>query len=175
MAEMGRLVDDPEPFDRIALPMERNQGLGDELEMRGRVNAPRDGQADHFQSGISFPSGPGIALPEHHPSNFDGPDPRLPIQGDGQGPAWIPVAGQVRQEPVREEIDGVTADGLEDRDAGLVEEPAQVRDVGRPVFEVIVIQDFLQPAGDGFEVAAGQTAVGREPLADDEQVLEAGG
>ena len=40
----------------------------------------------------------------------------------------------------------------------------------QPVIEIVLIQDFAQPDGDGIEVAPGQAAVGREALGQNQNI-----
>ena len=47
---------------------------------------------------------------------------------------------------------------------------AEVSRGGVAVLQVIQVERFVEPDGDGFEVATGQPAVGREALGEDEQV-----
>jgi hypothetical protein len=51
-------------------------------------------------------------------------------------------------------------------------EAAEIGHLTDPVLEIVLLQDLLKPPGHGFEVPAGEAAVGRESFADDEQVLE---
>ncbi len=76
----------------------------------------------------------------------------------------------MRQHARRIDIDGVAAGRLHDRHAAVGDVPAQVARGNDPVAQVIGIENFLQSHRDGVQIAAGQPAVGRKALGEDQQV-----
>ena len=47
--------------------------------------------------------------------------------------------------------------------------------MARPVFEVVEVHDFIQSAGDRFQIAARQPPIRGKPFAYDQQVLQMAG
>ena len=66
------------------------------------------------------------------------------------------------QHGLRIDIDGMASGGLHDRYALGSNMIAEILDRGDAVLEIIFMEDFFQPNGDGLQIPAGQAAVGRE-------------
>jgi hypothetical protein len=144
MTEEGRFPDDLQAVDLAPVPMKVGEGVSDIFQMGGGVNAPRDGQPDHLQLRKSLPFPLARLFSEHHSSDFDGADPVLAVKGDRQGPSGIAMSRDVGQKPVGQDINGMTSERLEDRDAGLIQELSKKRDLGGPVFEVALVEGLLE-------------------------------
>ena len=78
----------------------------------------------------------------------------------------------MRREGARVDVDRVAADRLDDRDAGRGESLAEAADLADAEREVVVVEHLAQTDRHRLEVAAGEAAVGREALDQDELVLQ---
>ena len=107
---------------------------------------------------------------EHDGADLAAADAALAVERDRQRLARVVERRDVGQQRPRIEVDRVAADRLDDRDAGRVERLAEVGGRADPVAQVVLVDDLAQALGDRLEVAAGEAAVGREALGQDEQV-----
>ncbi len=101
--------------------------------------------------------------------------PRRAEQLDGQGLAGIVLHRHVGQKLPGVEVNGVSAGRLKDGHPLGHEPLAQVLDRADAILQVVLVEHFVQPDGDGLQVAARQAAVGREALGDDQEVAGLGG
>ena len=108
--------------------------------------------------------------PEHDRADLAAADAALEVERDGERLARVLERRDVRQQRPRVEVDGVAAERLDERDAGRVERLAEVGRRADPVAQVVLVDDLAQALGDRLEVAAGEAAVGREALGQDQQV-----
>ena len=108
---------------------------------------------------------------KHQGANFDRTDAAFEIQLHGKRHAGKLLDRNVRQERARIEIDGVTARRLHDRHAFAGDVIAQVRGRSDAIAQIIFFQRLLQADGDGLQVAAGQSAVRRIALGQNQQIL----
>ena len=76
------------------------------------------------------------------------------------------------EQPPRVEVHGVAADRHDHGDPEVLERLAEVGRRADPVAQVVVRDRLGEALGDRLEVAAGEPAVGREALGEDEQVAE---
>ena len=132
------------------------------------VGAARDRQADevHRRRRLRAVGPPA----EHHGADLAAADAALAVERDGEG---LPRVGQrldVGQHGSRVEVDGVPAERLHERHVGPVERLAEVRRRGDPVAEVVLLHDLPQALRDRLQVSAGEAAVRREALGQDQEV-----
>ena len=98
-------------------------------------------------------------------------DAAFEIELGGQRDAGKLVGGNVRQEGAGVEIDGVAAGRLHDGDSLLRDVVAEIRGGGDAVAQVVLFERFLHADGDGFEVAAGEAAIGGIAFSQDQQIF----
>ena len=108
---------------------------------------------------------------EHQGADFDGADAAFEIEFGGKRNAGELVSRDVREEGAGIDIDRVAAGRLNDGDSGCGDVVAEVGGGGDAVAEVVLLERFLHADGDGFEIAAGKTAVGWISLGEDEQIF----
>ena len=108
---------------------------------------------------------------EHEGSNFDGTDSAFKVEFGSKRDAGELIARDVRQEGAGVYIDGVATGGLDDRNSAGGDVIAEISGGGDAVVEVFLLEGFLNSDGNGFEVAAGKTAVGWVALGEDEEIF----
>ena len=108
---------------------------------------------------------------EHQGADLDRADAAFEIEFIGEGNGGKVIGRNVRQKGSRVNVDGVAARRLYDRHALLGNVVAQVAGRSDAVFEVVMVQRFLESDGDGFEIASGQASVGGIALGENQQVL----
>ncbi len=109
-----------------------------------------------------------VGLPaEHDRSDLDPADPARHVQRHGQRLSRVVQRRDVGEKRLRVDVDGVPADRLDDRHAQLGEGLAEVAGRGHAVLQVVLVDDLLQPHGDGLQVASRQSPVGRKALRED--------
>ena len=77
----------------------------------------------------------------------------------------------VGQEGAGIDVDGVASGRLDDGDSRVGDVVAKIGGGSDAIFEIVVVQGFLQADGDGFEVASGEAAVGGVALGEDEKIF----
>ena len=142
--------------------------LDDVVDVALGVRAARDRQPDEVHRGRRLRAV--RAPPEHHGPDLAAPDAALAVERDGERLAGILERRNVRQQRAGVEVDRVAAERLDERHARPIERLAEVLGRTDAVSEVVLVDDLAEPLGDRLEVAAGQTAVGREALGQDQQV-----
>ena len=80
------------------------------------------------------------------------------------------LLGQVRQEPLRVEEDGVRADRLDDRHAGLLQQAREVAHLSDVVGDGRLVGGLADPLRERLHVVTGHAAVVREALVDDDEL-----
>ncbi len=132
------------------------------------VGPARDREADevHGRRGL----GPVGVPPEHDGADLAAADPALVVEGDGQRLAGVVERRDVGEEGPGVEVDGVAADRPDDGHARLRQRLAEIGGAGDPVAQVVIVDHLAQALGDRLEVAAGEAAVGREALGEDEEI-----
>ena len=94
----------------------------------------------------------------------------MAIQFHRQGLRRELAACDVRQHALGVNVDGVAAGRLDDRHTGVGDVPAKVVGGYDPVLQVIRVEDLFKAHRDGFEVAAGESAIGGEALRQNKQI-----
>src|SRR5208337_2941146 len=90
---------------------------------------------------------------KHQGSDLYRADAAFEIEFVGEGNGRKMIGRNVRQEGARVNVDGVASGRLHDGHALLSNVVAEVGGGGNAVFEVVLVQRFLQPDGDSFQVA----------------------
>ena len=110
---------------------------------------------------------------EHDRSDLARPDPPGLVQRNGERLTRIGERLDVGEQGTSVEVDRVPADGPHHGDARRDEGVAEVGRRLDAVAQVVVVDDLGQTLGDGFEVAAGESAVGGEALGEDQDLAAA--
>ena len=171
MPQRRRLLGDPVAAQVGRPGGDREDDLDHVVDVALGVGPAGDRQADQVHRGRGL--GPVRVAPEHDRADLAAADPAHLVERDGQRLARVVERRDVRQEGPGVEVDGVTADRPDDRHPGRVERVAEVGGRADPVAQVVLVDDLAEALGDRLEVAAGQAAVGREALGQDEQVAAA--
>ena len=108
------------------------------------------------------------AFSEHHRADFHRADSGVAVQLHGQGLRRKLVARDVRQHARGVDVDRMASRRLDDRHTRVGDVAAQVVGGYDAVVQVIRVQNFFETDRDGFEVAAGQSAIGGEPFGQNE-------
>jgi hypothetical protein len=110
-------------------------------------------------------------ITEHEGADFHAADAALQVEFAGQSYAGKLLCRDVGEERAGVNINGVAAWGLHNGDARGGNVIAKVSGGGNAVAQIILVQRFLQAHGDGFQISAGQPAIGRIAFRENEQVL----
>ncbi len=138
------------------------------VDMTLGIGAARDGQAYQFQGGGGF-AAIGVAA-EHDRADLAAAHATDCVQGHGQGLTGVVQGWNMRQQGLGIQVHRVATAGLHHRDAGCGQGFAQVGGGADAIAQVVVINDFLQPLRQGFQIASGEAAVGGKTLGQDQEI-----
>ena len=133
------------------------------------VDPARESQAHQLHVSRNFT--PVRPPAEHDRTDLDRAHAAGQVQRQRERPGRVLAARDVGQHVQGVNIDGMAAGGQHDRHAGRGQLLPQVFDRADAVAQVVLIQRFKQPDGDGFEIISGQPAVGHKALGQDQLVL----
>ena len=111
--------------------------------------------------------------PEHHRADLHRSDAPLDVQRQGERPSWIFIPGDMREQLAGVDVHRMATRGLDEGDSRPFHAFAQVFDGANAVAQIILIQRFLQPDGDGLQIIPCQAPVGGESFAQDLHIFAA--
>ena len=162
MPEEWGFVGEAHASDRFALAINLKNHFDQIVDVALGIDAAGHGEANEIHL-----RGSG----EHEGADFDGADPAFEVKLGGKGDAGELLDWDVRQEGASINIDGVAAGRLDDGNSAGSDVIAEICGGGDAVAEVVLLKRLLDADGDGFEVAAGEAAVGGVALGEDEQIF----
>ena len=169
MPQELRCLDDAHAADGVTSIPHVLNSLEHVVHVALRVHAPRNREPHEVGTRRVLLAAVRVHA-EHHGADFAAANAGLDIEFHGEGLAGVVQRLDVRQEAPRIEIDGVAARRRHDRDSGVEQAIDDVTRGQEPVVEVVLVEDFAQADGDGFEIAAGEAAVGRKALGEDQDI-----
>ena len=133
-----------------------------------RVGAPRDRHADEIHRRRRL--APVGVAPEHDGADLNAPDTAGFVERDRERLSGIGERRDVREERSRVDVHGVPACGFHDRHPGAVERVGEIFGRADPITQVIRFDGLRKALRDRLEIPAGEPAVGREALGEDQKV-----
>ena len=167
VSQRRRLEGDPVSRQPVRLGGHGLTDLDHVVDVALGVRPARDGQPDQVHARRVLAA---VGMPaEHHRADLARPDAAGLVERHRQGLPGVGQRRDVRQQRARVQVDRVPTDRLQHRDPVPDQRIAEVRGGLDPVAQVVVVDHLPQPLGQRLEVTPGQTAVGREPLGQDQQ------
>ncbi len=132
------------------------------------VHPPWDRQPHQLHFRPAFLAGDGVDAAEHHAADLHAPNPSGAVQFHDEGLSRELPLRDLRQQAFGVDEDGVSAGRLHHRQPCLLQLPEQVRRLADAVFQVPLVQTFLQPHGQRLQISPGEASVSHESLPQDQ-------
>lgn len=165
VSERGLLFGDFEGSQFVALLEHLDDSLDDVIDMALGVDTAGDGESDEFHGRRLS------AAAEHDTADFDGADTGVAVERADDGLSGELGGGDVWAEVLGVDVDGVSSGRFDDLDSGSEEFFAEVFGAADAVLEIILVDDFFEALGHGFEIAACEASVGEEAFGEDEEFV----
>src|SRR5581483_11417901 len=167
-AQLRRLVDHLEPGHELPALVHLADDAGDVVEVLPGVHAPRDRQADELEAVVRLVSVLTGDDPPLHRADAAGE-----VERGGERLSRILDLREMRQEALRVEEDRVGADGDDDRDPALLQDVPEICALPDVVADERLVGRLADPLRERLHVVAGEPAVVRKALVDDDQLARA--
>lgn len=156
VAKERGLAHDAEPSHAFSFGPKPFEDFQNVVHMGLGVDPAGHGEANELAIGGDF-------LPVHEAAEHDGadlhsPDAALLVQLTDERLGRETCRRDVRIEAFRVHVDGMTARRLDDLHPDSGQPLRKVANRRDPVFEVTLVEGFVEPDGEGFEVAPGEAA-----------------
>src|SRR5213596_3279511 len=144
--EHGRLGDHLETADGARVGDDRRRRVARLLELPRAVDTPRNGKTNQLERGDTVLARGRVAA-GHDRADLHTANAAREVERAGERLCGELGRGDVREYPARVQIDGVTADRLQDGGPLLLQDRTEVADLRDAVAKVVLVEDLPESGG----------------------------